>query len=58
MWLNSSPEKLITKTIKQTLSYNNKSNNSQNLKAAKLFIPYEKGISEQLNRVANKFGLE
>ena len=58
MRLNGYPEKLITKTIKQTLSYNSKSKNSQNLEAPKLFIPYEKGISEQLKRVANKYGLE
>ena len=28
------------------------------MEAPKLFIPYEKGISEQLKRVANKYGLE
>ena len=49
---------MITKTIKQTLSFNSRSKNNQNLEAPKLFIPYEKGISEQLKRVANKYGLE
>ena len=58
MWLNAYPEKLKTKTIKQTLSSNSKSKNSQNLEAAKPFIPYETGISEQHRRVANKYGLE
>ena len=58
MRLNGYPEKLITKTIKQTLSFNSRSKNNQNLEAPKLFIPYEKGISEQLKRVANKYGLE
>ena len=29
-----------------------------NLEAPKRFIPYEKGISEQLKRVANEYGLE
>ena len=58
MRLNGHPEKLITKTIKQTLSFNSRSKNNQNLEAPKLFIPYEKGISEQLKRVANKYGLE
>ena len=52
------PEKLITKTIKQTLSSNIKSKNNQNLEAPKLFLPYEKRISEQLKRVANKYSLE
>ena len=58
MRLNGYPEKLITKTIKQTLSFNSRSKNNQNLEAPKLFIPYEKGISEQLKRIANKYGLE
>ena len=56
--LNGYPEKLITKTIKQTLLFNSRSKNSQNLEAPNLFMPYEKGISEQLKRVANKYGLE
>ena len=42
MWLNGYPEKLITKTIKQTLPANSESNNSQNLETPKHFIPYEK----------------
>ena len=42
----------------QTLSSNSKSKNSQNVETPKLFLPYEKGISEQLKRVANKHGLE
>ena len=58
MRLNGYPEKLITKTIEQTLSFNSRSKNNQNLEAPKLFIPYEKEISEQLKRVANKYGLE
>ena len=58
MRLNGYPEKLITKTIKQTLSFNSRLKNNQNLEAPKLFIPYEKGISEQLKRVANKYGLD
>ena len=56
--LNGYPEKLITKTIKQTLSSNSKSKNSQNLETPKLFLPCEKGILEQLKRIANKYGLE
>ena len=36
----------------------NRSKNNQNLEAPKLFIPYEKGISEQPKRVANKYDLE
>ena len=58
MWLNGYPEKLITKTIKQTLSFNSRSKNNQKFEAPKHFIPYEKGISEQLKRIANKYGLE
>ena len=42
----------------QTLSSNSKTKNSQNLETPKLFLPYEKGISEQLKRIANKYGLE
>ena len=42
----------------QTLSSNSKSKNSQNVETPKLFLPYEKGISEQLKRIANKYGLE
>ena len=52
------PERLITKTIKQTLSFNSRSKNKQELGAPKLFIPYEKGISEQFKRIADKYGLE
>ena len=37
---------------------NSKSENSQNLETPKLFIPYEKGIAEQLKCVANRYGLE
>ena len=48
----------MTKTIKQTMPSNNKSKNSQTLEKPKLFIPYEKGIPEQLKHVANKYGLE
>ena len=58
MWLNGYPEKLITKTNKRTLLSNSKSKNSRNLETPKLLIPYEKGIAEQLKRVANRYGLE
>ena len=58
MRLNGYPEKLITRTIKRTLLSNSKSKNSQNLETPKLFMPYEKGIAEQLKRVANRYGLE
>ena len=39
MRLNGYPEELRTKTIKQTLSFNSRSKNNQNLEAPKLFIP-------------------
>ena len=42
--------------MKQTLPSNSKLKNSQNLETQKMFIPYEKGISEQLKRVSNKHG--
>ena len=58
MRLNGYPDKLITKTIKQILSSNSKSKNSQNLKTPKFFLPCEKGISEKLKCLANKYGLE
>ena len=44
--------------MKQALSSNSKSKNSQNLEVPNLFLLYEKGISKQLNRLANKYGLE
>ena len=40
------------------MSSNSKTKNSQNLETPELFLPYEKGISEQLKRVANKYGVE
>ena len=55
---NSKSKNRITKTIKHTLESNSKSKNSQDLETPKLFLPYEKGMSEQLKRVANKYGLE
>ena len=58
MRLNGYPEKLIAKTIKRTMRSNSKSKNSQNLERPHLCIPYEKGIAEQLKRVANRYGLE
>ena len=58
MRLNGYPEKLVTKTIKRTLLSDSKSKSNQNLETLKLFIPYEKGIGEQLKRVANRYGLE
>ena len=41
----------------KTLPSNSKSKNSQNLEVPKLFMPYEKGISEQLKHVADEYGL-
>ena len=58
MRLNGYPEKLIIKTIKWTLLSNSKSKNSGNLETPKSFIPYEKGVAEQLKRVANRYDLE
>ena len=58
MQLNGYPEKLTTKTIKRTLLSNSKSKNSRNFQTPKPFMPYEKGIPEQLKRVANRYGLE
>ena len=58
MRLNAYSEKLTTKTIKRTLLSNSKSKNSKNLETPKLFIPYEKGIAEELKRVADRYGLE
>ena len=48
MRLNGYPEKSITKWSKGTLLFNSKSKNGKNLETPKLFIPYEKGIAEQL----------
>ena len=58
MQLNGYPEKLVTNTIKRTLLYQNKIKNTDPIEKPKLFMPYEKGISEKLKRVAYKYGLE
>ena len=58
MQLNGYPETLVTKTIKRTLSYQNKVKSNDDIVKPKLFIPYEKGISEQLKRISNKYGLD
>ena len=49
----------MKKTIKAAwLSNNKKSQKSEKLEAPKLFMPYEKGISEQLKRIAYRHGSE
>ena len=48
MQLNGYPEALVTKTIKRTLLYQNKTKNTDTIEKPKLFMPYEKGISDQL----------
>ena len=52
--INDYPERLITKTIKRAVSSNSKSKDGQNLETLELFLPYEKGIAEQLKCVANR----
>ena len=49
MRLNGYPDKLITKTIKQTLSSNSKSKNSQNLETPKFFYHMKKEYQKNLN---------
>ena len=58
MHLNGYPKKLITKLIQLTLLFNSNSKSSKNFETPKLFVPFEKGIAEQLKHVANNYGLE
>ena len=58
MQLNGYPEKLITKIIKRAFLSYSKSKSSQNSETWKVSIPCEKGIAEQLKRVANRCCLE
>ena len=49
MRLNGYPEKLITKVIKQTLSSNSKTKNSQNLETQNFFYHLKKEYQNNLN---------
>ena len=59
MALNDFPQDVISKTITETLKYqygkrkNERVNESEN--DLKIYLPYEKGISERLSRLAKKF---
>ena len=43
------------KTIKDTLQSHSYEHKSKELELLKMFIPYEKGIAENLNRVESKY---
>ena len=58
MQLNGYPKKLITRTINRTLSSKKCPKNNEVPEKPKLFMPYEKGISEPLKSVAIRYGLE
>ena len=56
MQLNGYPLNVINKTIKDTSQSHNSEHKNKGLEPLKMFIPYEKGISEKLKRVASKYG--
>ena len=58
MQLNGYPLNAINKTIKNTLQKHNSEHQSEELEPLKMFIPYEKGVAEELKKVASKYGFK
>ena len=56
MPLNGYQLNVINKTIQDTFQNHNSEHKNKELEPLKMFIPYEKGISEKLKRVASKYG--
>ena len=52
MELNDFPKKLIQKTIKNTLNRETENKNKEGDNSIKLFLPYERGISEQISKMS------
>ena len=50
------PLNVINKTIKDTLKIDNSKHKSKELELLTIFIPYEKGFTEKLKRIASKYG--
>ena len=55
MQLNGYPLNVINKIIKETFQSHNSEHKSKELESLKMFIPYKKGITEKLKRVASKY---
>ena len=61
MELNDFPVPLINRTIKQTLNNISKTSNGkikEDDNRISLFLPYEKNISEEINRISRKFNVK
>ena len=58
MQLNGYPLNAKNKTIKNTLQKHNSEHQSEELEPLKMFIPYEKGVAEELKKVASKYGFK
>ena len=59
MLLNEFPKSLIERTITKTLhNHNNKKKENENENMIRMYIPYEKGISENISRVCRKFNVQ
>ena len=58
MQLNGYPLNVINKTIKSTLQKHNSEHQVEKLELLKMFIPYEKGVAEELKKVASKYGFK
>ena len=55
MQLNGYPLNIIYKTIKENLQIHNSEHKSKELEPLKIFIAYEKGVAEELKRLASKY---
>ena len=59
MELNDFPTKLVTKTIKKTLSSHNKNKKvREEDHSINLYLPYEKGLSEQISKMSKIYNVK
>ena len=58
MELNDFPKKLIEKTIKNTLNRETENKNKEDDNSIKLFLPYERGISEQITKMSKNYNVK
>ena len=58
MELNDFPKKLIQKTIKNTLNRETENKNKEDDNSIKLFLPYERGISEQITKMSKNYNVK
>ena len=54
MQLNGYPLNVINKTVNDTLQIHDSEHESKEVEPLKMFIPYEKGLAENLKRVSCK----